>query len=516
MTIGKEWWRNAVIYQVYPRSFADGNGDGTGDLIGVRDRVPYLARLGVDAIWLSPFYTSPLADGGYDVADFRDVDPRFGTLADFDAMLTAAHEAGIKVIVDIVPNHSSSAHEWFQAALAAGPGSPERERYIFRDSPSKSGPDGPPNDWQSVFHGSAWTQVDDGQWYLHLFDSSQPDFNWENPEVREEFLGVLRFWLDRGVDGFRVDVAHGLMKEPGLPAIGTPQSIEMLGTTKSPYFDVDTVHEIYRDWRPVLDSYPGDRMAVAEAWVESPERRVMYVRPDELHQAFNFDLLMAEFTAADFRKVIDAELAINASVSASATWVLSNHDRPRHVTRYGDGALGLARARAATLLMLALPGSAYVYQGEELGLNEVLDLPEDVLDDPTWKRSGGTDRGRDGCRVPLPWASTGSSLGFGAGGSWLPQPPAWAAISAEAQDGVEGSTLELYRAAIKARHENPAGESIEWLPETDGDVLSFSNGSVRVTANFGSTPVPFTGDAIVSSAPIVDGMLPANATAWSR
>lgn len=506
MTLGKEWWRNAVIYQVYPRSFADGNGDGTGDLAGVRDRVPYLAKLGVDAIWLSPFYTSPLADGGYDVADFRDVDPRFGTLADFDAMLAAAHEAGIKVIVDIVPNHSSVRHKWFQAALAAAPGSPERARYMFRDS------DGLPNDWESVFHGPAWTQIDDGQWYLHLFDSSQPDFNWENPEVRAEFLDVLRFWLDRGVDGFRVDVAHGLMKEPGLPSIGVPQDI----SNKSPFFDVDTVHDIYRAWRPILDSYPGERMAVAEAWVESPERRVMYVRPDELHQAFNFDLLMAEFSAADFRKVIDAELAINATVGASATWVLSNHDRPRHVTRYGDGEIGLARARAATLLTLALPGSAYVYQGEELGLNEVLDLPEDVLDDPTWKRSGGTDRGRDGCRVPLPWKSSGSSFGFGDGGSWLPQPAAWGALSAEAQDGVEGSTLEMYRAAMKARRANPAGETVEWLPETAGDVLAFSNGSVRVTANFGDTPVPVTGEIVVSSAPVVDGMLPGNATAWSR
>ncbi|MEV0644559.1 glycoside hydrolase family 13 protein [Phytomonospora sp. NPDC050363] len=515
-TTGQEWWRTAVIYQVYPRSFADGNGDGTGDLKGVRDRIPYLADLGIDAIWLSPFYTSPLNDGGYDVADFRDVDPRFGTLADFDAMVADAHAAGLRVIVDIVPNHSSSEHKWFKEALAAGPGSPERERYLFRDSTVEGEP---PNDWQSVFHGSAWTRVEDGQWYLHLFDSTQPDFNWEHEDVRAEFLDILRFWLDRGVDGFRIDVAHGMVKEAGLPALGAPQTIEMLGTTKAPYFDVDGVHDIYRTWRPVLDSYPGDRMAVAEAWVESPERRAMYVRHDELHQAFNFDLLLADFAAADYRKVIDAELAINATVGAPATWVLSNHDRPRHVTRYGDGEAGLARARAASLLMLALPGSAYVYQGEELGLNEVLDLPDEVLDDPTWKRSGGTDRGRDGCRVPLPWKSTGESLGFGTGGSWLPQPAFWSRLSAEAQDGVAGSTLELYRAALRARREHLPSDAITWL-DGPADVLAFSNGSIRCVTNFGETPVALTelgtleGDILVSSGPVAEGVLPANTTVW--
>ncbi|HUR02219.1 MAG TPA: alpha-amylase family glycosyl hydrolase, partial [Nonomuraea sp.] len=352
-----DWWRDAVVYQVYPRSFADANGDGVGDLPGVRERLGYLDELGVDAIWLSPFYTSPMADGGYDVADYRDVDPMFGTLADLDGLIADAHELGIRVIVDLVPNHSSDRHPWFQAGL--------RDRYIFRDQP---------NDWESIFGGPAWTQVADGQWYLHLFAPEQPDLNWEHPEVRAEFRDILRFWLERGVDGFRVDVAHGMVKAAGLPDVGPKEGrqAEMLGDEQVPYFDQDGVHEIYREWRPILDSYPGGRMAVAEAWVSSPERLARYVGPDELHQACNFDFLLADFHAKSFRTVIEKALAEAELVGAPTTWVLSNHDKPRHVTRHG----GLAQARAATLLMLALPGSAYLYTGEELGLPEVLDLPD--------------------------------------------------------------------------------------------------------------------------------------------
>ncbi|MGH8878493.1 MAG: glycoside hydrolase family 13 protein [Stackebrandtia sp.] len=506
----RQWWRDAVIYQVYPRSFADANGDGMGDLAGVRGKIPYLAKLGIDAVWLSPFYTSPMCDAGYDVADFRDVDPRFGDLADFDAMTATAHDAGLKVIVDIVPNHCSVDHEWFAAALAAGPGSPERERFHFRDSA-----DGPPNNWGSMFGGPAWTQVPDGQWYLHLFDSGQPDFNWDNPEIRAEFLSILRFWLDRGIDGFRIDVAHGLFKEPGLPDVSEEQGGMRLESVRTPFFDVDAVHEVYRDWRRVLDSYDGDRMAVAEAWVESPERRAKYVRADELHQAFNFDLLTAEFSATEYRKVIDAELATAASVGAPATWVLSNHDRKRHVTRYGGGAVGLNRARAATLAMLALPGSAYLYQGEELGLPEVLDLPDDVLEDPTWERSGHTDRGRDGCRVPLPWNTTGPSFGFGSAPGWLPQPSDWGSVSAEAQDGEAGSTLEFYRAALRLRHRHRP-EALTWDDAPRGDVLAFSNGSVHCVSNFGGKPITVDGEVLISSAPLTDGQLPGNATAWLR
>ncbi|ADD45521.1 glycoside hydrolase family 13 protein [Stackebrandtia nassauensis] len=505
-----QWWRDAVIYQVYPRSFADSNGDGMGDMPGIREKLPYLAKLGVDAVWLSPFYTSPMHDGGYDVADFRDVDPMFGGLADFDRMVTEAHRLGLRVIVDIVPNHCSTEHEWFKAALAAGPGSPERERFHFRDSP-----DGPPNNWPSIFGGPAWTQVPDGQWYLHLFDSSQPDFNWDNPEIHAEFLDVLKFWLDRGVDGFRIDVAHGMVKEPGLPDLPEDKATELLGGSRTPYLDVDGVHEIYRAWRQVLNSYEGDRMAVAEAWVETPERRARYVRGDELHQAFNFDLLKSDFSATEYRKVIDAEMSMANSVGAVPTWVLSNHDRYRHVTRFGDGPLGLARARAATLTMLALPGSSYLYQGEELGLPEVLDLPEDVLQDPVWERSGHTDRGRDGCRVPLPWKRSGPSFGFGPGDSWLPQPGDWGSLSAEAQDGTEGSTLEFYREALRLRREHRP-QALIWSEGANGDVLAFSNGALRCVTNFGDSPIRLDGEVLLSSSPLVDGQLPGNAAAWIR
>ncbi|GFJ91229.1 glycoside hydrolase family 13 protein [Phytohabitans rumicis] len=466
------WWRSAAVYQVYVRSFADSDGDGIGDLRGVRNRLPYLRDLGVDALWLTPFYRSPMIDGGYDVADYRDVDPMFGTLADFDAMIADAHALGLRVIVDIVPNHTSDAHPWFVSALAGV----DRDRYIFRDRP---------NDWESIFGGPAWTQVADGQWYLHLFDPSQPDLNWEHPDVRAEFEDVLRFWLDRGVDGFRVDVAHGMIKAAGLPDVGfmPGRQVELLGRGRLPYFDQDEVHEIYRAWRPILDSYPGERIAVAEAWAETPQRLARYVGPDELHQAFNFDFLDATWSADSFRKVIDSSLAEAAIVGAPTTWVLSNHDKPRHVTRYGDGDVGLRRARAATLLMLALPGSAYLYQGEELGLPEVLDLPDEVRQDPAFLRTGLS---RDGCRVPLPWDGTAPPYGFGPGGSWLPAPPSWAGLSVAAQTGAPGSTLELYRAALRLRR-TTAGD-LTWL-QTEPDVLAFRRASGLVCAvNLTSSP----------------------------
>ncbi|WP_100447493.1 glycoside hydrolase family 13 protein [Glycomyces xiaoerkulensis] len=510
------WWREAVIYQVYPRSFADGNGDGMGDLEGVRSRIPYLARLGVDAIWLSPFYASPQHDAGYDVSDYRAVDERFGTLEDFDAMMAAAHEAGIRIIVDLVPNHTSSEHEWFTAALAAEPGSPERARYHFRDvDPGR--PEAPPNNWQSIFGGPAWTKTPDGrQWYLHLFDSSQPDLNWDNPEVHAEFESVLRFWLDRGVDGFRIDVAHGMVKADGLPDTGGDGSIEMIGTTHAPFFDQDGVHEIYRRWRPIIEQYEGDRIFVAEAWTDSPERRALYLRPDELHQAFNFDLVLAPFAAADFRKAIDAEIANNAGIGAPSTWVLSNHDVQRHVTRYGDGETGLGRARAATQLLLALPGVVYVYQGEELGLNEVLDLPDEVREDPTFHRTGGEQIGRDGCRVPLPWKTEGPSLGFGDKAPWLPQPQDWAGKSAQSQDGVQGSMLEFYRTAIALRKSHKA-TGLTWLEDPGENAFAFDNGALVCVTNFGQDPVSldgYEGEVLLSSTDLQDGRLPGGATVW--
>ncbi|WP_431908289.1 glycoside hydrolase family 13 protein [Nonomuraea jabiensis] len=489
-----DWWRDAVVYQVYPRSFADADGDGMGDLAGVRDRLGYLADLGVDAIWLSPFYTSPMADGGYDVADYRDVDPMFGTLADFDALVADAHDKGIRVIVDLVPNHSSDRHPWFQAGL--------RDRYIFRDEP---------NDWESIFGGPAWTQVADGQWYLHLFAPEQPDLNWENPDVRAEFRDILRFWLDRGVDGFRVDVAHGMIKAAGLPDVGPKEGrqAEMLGDEQLPYFDQDGVHEIYREWRPILDSYPGGRMAVAEAWVSSPERLARYVGPDELHQAFSFEFMMADFHAKSFRTVIEKALKESELVGAPTTWVLSNHDKPRHVTRHG----GLARARAATLLMLALPGSAYLYNGEELGLPEVLDLPDELRQDPAFRRTGES---RDGCRVPIPWTATGD---FGWRDPWLPIPDSWGPLSAEAQEHDPASTLNLYRAALKLRKEHPAlgGGTVTWL-DSPKDVLAIERDpGLVVVLNTGEEPVrlDFGGEVLLSSGPLAaDGAVPPDTAVW--
>jgi alpha-glucosidase len=516
-----------VVYQVYVRSFADSDGDGIGDLRGVRHRLPYLRDLGVNALWLTPFYRSPMVDGGYDVADHCDVDPMFGTLADFDDMIADAHALGLRIIVDLVPNHTSDAHPWFVEALAAPPGDPARDRYLFRDGRGEEG-ELPPNDWESIFGGPAWTRVADGQWYMHLFDPAQPDLNWRHPEVRAEFEDILRFWLDRGVDGFRIDVAHGMIKAEGLPDVGpTPgggRQATLLGRSRLPYFDQDEVHDIYRAWRPILDSYPGERMAVAEAWTSTPQRLARYIGRDELHQAFNFDFLDAEWSADSFRKVIDTSLAEAALVGAPTTWVLSNHDRQRHVTRYGDGDVGLRRARAAALLMLALPGSAYLYQGEELGLPEVLDLPAELRQDPAFGRTGES---RDGCRVPLPWSGTAAPYGFGPAGSvasWLPAPADWAPLTAGAQDGDPGSTLELYRAALRLRRGQPAliEGALVWRQAPPG-VLAFSRpGTPELTCAINLSGqlvvLPGYGEPLLATAPVAVGdagaQLPVDAAAW--
>ncbi|MFC0098083.1 alpha-amylase family glycosyl hydrolase [Micromonospora marina] len=536
---GTGWWTEAVIYQVYPRSFADSDGDGIGDLPGITSRLDHLAELGVDAVWLSPFYPSPQADAGYDVSDYRDVDPLFGTLADADQLIAAAKARGLRVIVDLVPNHTSSAHRWFEAAVAAPPGSPERQRYVIRDG---RGPDGaePPNDWVSVFGGPAWTRLPDGQWYLHLFDSGQPDLNWDNPQVREEFLDVLRFWLDRGVDGFRVDVAHGLIKQADLADWQEPQEIlsgSEVDKPRPPMWDQDGVHEIYREWRRVLDSYPGERILVAEAWVEPAERLARYVRPDEMHQAFNFEYLLAAWSAPAQYAVITRSLEATDAVGAPTTWVLSNHDVVRHASRLGlgtaggrangvgvddpqpDAALGLRRARAASLLMLALPGSAYLYQGEELGLPEHTTLPDEARQDPTWKRSGHTERGRDGCRVPIPWEADAPSYGFGpTDASWLPQPPVWAEYALDRQRGVPGSTYELYRTALRLRREHALARGPLRFLTTGDEVLTFTNGDLTVLTNFGTDPVslPAGAEVLVSSAPLDNAAVPTDVTAWFR
>ncbi|WP_022889344.1 glycoside hydrolase family 13 protein [Agromyces italicus] len=559
-----EWWRTAAIYQIYPRSFADANGDGMGDLAGITARLGELAELGIDAIWLSPFYTSPQRDAGYDVADYCDIDPLFGTLADFDAMVEEAHTRGIRVIVDLVPNHSSDRHAWFEAALAAPAGSAERARYLFRDGHGEGG-ELPPNNWESVFGGPAWTRITEpdgtpGQWFLHLFDSSQPDFDWTNEEVREEFRRILRFWLDRGVDGFRVDVAHGMVKAEGLPDWTPPAEGGSMGGAggvggagvalepaistepgdRAPYWGQEGVHEIYRDWRALLDTYPGERILAAEAWVDPLSQVAKWVRPDEMHQAFNFAYLETPWQADALRRVIDDSIDAFAAVGAPSTWVLSNHDVVRHATRLaltepnpqghgvgprtpglGDPATGLRRARAATALMLALPGSAYLYQGEELGLPEVVELPDDARQDPTWFRTNGERYGRDGCRVPLPWTASAPSYGFGpTDAAWLPQPASWASFARDAQRGASGSTLSLYRALLAGRRTHGlASGSLEWLAGSTAEVLSFRNGDVNVVANTGSAPVALPArEVLLASGPLdeASALLPGDTTVWLR
>lgn len=543
---GHEWWRSAVIYQVYPRSWADSDGDGVGDLPGITARLPHLVELGVDALWLSPFYLSPQADAGYDVADYRSVDPVFGDLADVDRLVARAHELGLRVVVDIVPNHTSDEHEWFRAALASAPGSPERARYLFRDGRGERG-GLPPNSWRSVFGGPAWTRVTEpdgapGQWYLHLFDVKQPDLDWTNAEVRAEFVSILRFWLDRGADGFRIDVAHGLVKAPGLPE--WDHELELLEGSdprfsRPPFWDQEGVHEIYREWHRVAADYAGDRVLVAEAWVEPPSRIARYVRDDELHQSFNFTYLVTPWSADDLREVVTTSLEAMGEVGAPTTWVLSNHDVLRHSTRFAfpagttlpngigaddpqpDAALGLRRARAATLVMLALPGSAYVYQGEELGLPEHTSLPDDVRQDPTWVRSGHQHRGRDGCRVPIPWEADAPSYGFGpTAASWLPQPAAFRELALDVQRGVPGSTYETYRAALAARREHRLGEGrLTWLEGFPDDVLAFRNGEVLVLANTAASPVPLPADVevLLASQPLrTASELPADVTVWAQ
>ncbi len=538
----QKWWRTAVLYQVYVRSFADSDGDGVGDLPGITARLEHLSDLGVDGLWITPFYTSPQHDHGYDVADYFDVDALFGQLSDADDLIAKAHDLGLKVIFDIVPNHTSSEHEWFQAALAAGPGSPERDRYLFR--PGRGDSDElPPNNWKSVFGGVAWERVPDeldgpvegGEWYLHLFDTTQPDLNWRNAAVPAMFEEVLAFWLDRGVDGFRVDVAHSLFKEASLrdqvqapvadgadgparadSAVAGEGGMIHWDQTDEPMWDQPEVHDVYRSWRKIIDSYDPPRMAVAEAWTQTPESTARYVRSDELHQAFNFAWLLAPWSAKSFGVVITSTLDAVASVAAAPTWVLSNHDVIRHVTRYGGGATGLARARAATLTMLALPGSSYLYQGEELGLPEV-DVAPDDRQDPSWFRTG--EPGRDGCRVPIPWSGESAPYGFGPGSEqpWIPQPADWASLTVEAQSGDADSTLEFYRRALAARREllEAAGESIAQIT-VDGDVLSFARGPFVALVNCGSEPVELPdGEVVVASGPLAT-TLPADTAAWVR
>ena len=532
----ESWWRRAVVYQVYIQSFADGNGDGIGDLAGLRTHLDHLEDLGVDALWITPWYPSPLSDGGYDVADYRSIHPDFGTLSEADALIAEAHRRNIRVLIDLVPNHTSVDHAWFQAALAAGAGSPERERYLFRPGRGDDGSE-PPTNWPAVFGGPAWARVDDGEWYLHVFDVSQPDLNWRHPEVQAEFDDILRFWLDRGVDGFRVDVAHGMIKNWSFPDLDQDfegEEGQHLPDGSHPHWDRDELHELIRRWRSVLDEYEG-RMMVAEANVH-PTRLPLYLRADEYHQSFNFNLLKAGWSAKEFQEIITEATAAAAAIGAASTWVLSNHDMVRHATRYGlpagidcetwlldgphdalDAEAGARRARAAVLVTLALPGSAYVYQGDELGLPEVWDLPTDVLRDPTWERSNHTVKGRDGCRVPIPWTADGSSFGFGANGSWLPQPSAFGPLSVEAQHDDPASTLNLYRRALTLRDDLMRQDEELTMLDLGPDILAFERGSgVTVVANMGTDPLTLPdGDVLLCSLDLgQDRSLPPDTAVW--
>jgi alpha-glucosidase len=515
------WWSRAVFYQVYPRSFRDSNGDGVGDLDGVTAGLDYLSNLGVDGLWLNPVMVSPMADHGYDVADPRDVDPLFGGIGALDRLIEAAHARGIKITMDLVPNHTSSRHPWFEAALAAGPGTTQRGRYIFRDG---RGPGGlhPPNNWVSVFGGPAWTRVEEpdgnpGQWYLHLFDAEQPDLNWENPEAFDDLEKTLRFWLDRGVDGFRIDVAHGMAKPPGLPDMKNPNLPMLTLDDDDPRFNHDGVHEIHRSIRTVLDRYP-EAVTIGEIWVFDNDDFAKYLRPDELHLGFNFRLVRAKFDAAGLREAIENSLAAAELADSTPTWCLSNHDVEREVSRYGGGALGLARAKAMALVMLALPGTVFVYNGEELGLPNI-ELPDEVLQDPTWERSGHQQRGRDGCRVPMPWAGDEPPFGFSdTADTWLPMPPEWSGLTVEKQDDVDGSTLSLFRRAIQLRHgRGDLGDTIEWQEAPEGALAFRGADGVVCVLNAGTGPVSLPeGDLLIVSDPLVDGSLPPDAAAWIR
>jgi alpha-glucosidase len=527
-----EWWREAVVYQVYVRSFADANGDGVGDLAGVRDRLPYLRDLGVDALWFSPWYPSPMADSGYDIADYRAIDPAFGTLQEAERLIADARALGIRTIVDIVPNHVSDQHVWFRAAIASPPGSPERERFWFRPGKGANG-DSPPNGWQSIFGGSAWTRTEDGgEWYLHLFAPEQPDLNWTHPDVWAEHEEVLRFWFDRGAAGVRIDSAALLVKDPEL-AEETADS----APGAHPFTDRDALHDIYRRWRAIADGYDEQRVLVGEVWLPDPERFARYLRPDELHTAFNFDFLGCPWDAGRMRESIDSALAAHAPVDAPATWVLSNHDVTRPVTRYGradssfafeskragtptDRDRGERRARAAALLAMALPGSMYVYQGEELGLPEVEDIPSERRQDPMWHRSGGVDPGRDGCRIPIPWSGDRPPYGFSSDGSarpWLDQPDDWAPLTVEAESGEASSMLSLYRAGLRMRKQAPWGTgSFAWLP-SGAEVLAFTRGEdFTCLVNFGSEPaaVPPGADVLIASNELQGGAVPQDTTVW--
>jgi alpha-glucosidase len=545
-TQGSEWWRSGVIYQIYPRSFADANGDGIGDLKGIEQKLDSLAALGIDAVWLSPFFKSPQKDAGYDVADYIDVDPLFGTLKDFDSMLAKAHSLRIRVMIDLVPNHTSDQHQWFQKALASQPGSPEREFYHFKDGLGENG-ELPPNNWVSMFGGPAWTRVTEqdgtpGQWFVHLFDSSQPDLNWSNEKVQEAFEEILKFWLDRGVDGFRVDQPHAMAKAKGLPDhpyVSEAGAGFIEGRENPPMWFQEEVHPIFRRWRQILESYDGNRAMCGEAYVYPLSLMAQWVRPDEFHQTFNFRFLDAGWDSSKLFDAINESFEAFDGVGAPSTWVLNNHDVMRHRSRFGgsygrttasdgvgpnqpqpDNDLGLKIAKGATLFMLGLTGASYLYQGEELGLPEHTTLEDKFRQDPTFARTNGTRVGRDGCRVPLPWDQSSDSSGFSeTGNAWLPQPESYRELARSLQESDASSTLAFYKSALALRKELALGEgSFSWVAGHAGpESLGYENSGVRVIYNFGKSPIDLgDSDVLISSQPLNIGQLETNSCVWVR
>jgi alpha-glucosidase len=414
-----QWWHRAVLYEVYLRSFADANGDGVGDIAGLIDRLPYLKELGVEALWVSPWYVSPMLDSGYDVTNYLDTDPLFGSLQDVKRLIDASHELGLRVVLDMVANHCSSQHPWFQAALTSPAGSPERDWFYFKDGKGEDG-DEPPNDWKSIFGGPTWTRATNpdgtpGQWYFHLFDSSQPDLNWKNEDVLQRFDEIFRFWFDRGVDGFRLDAVSGIGKDDDYRDVGfAPDDMYRPDTWGPvPFFDAEGVHDVLQRWRRLAREYPTEKFFVGEVVVRDVDRLARYMRRDELQSTLSFDLCKIVWSADAFRGMINTLHGACLERRSWITWTLASHDEKRTVSRYSqdgpaDGvlapvtAIGYERARAAYLLALALPGSACIYQGEELGLWEVTDIPTDRLQDPIYFRTGRPELGRDGCRIPLP------------------------------------------------------------------------------------------------------------------
>jgi alpha-glucosidase len=502
------WWQGAVFYEVYVRSFADSNDDGIGDLPGITSRLDYLERLGVDAVWLTPFYPSPQKDHGYDVADYCDVNPDYGTLEDFDRLIERAHALGLRVLVDLVPNHTSDQHPWFQAALSS-PDDPHRALYHFAPAPADGSP---PNNWHSAFGGSAWGRDErSGEWYLHLFAPEQPDLNWWNPQVPAEFERILKFWLDRGADGYRIDVASALFKRRDLA--DTP-------TIRDPGFhitDQPQVHDVYRSWRRIADEYEPHRVLVGEIFESQRQRR--YIVPDQLHLAFA--LIPVRWEAASWRRLIDVDVHALRGPGVAPTWMLSNHDVVRHVTRFGGGSSGRDRARAALLLLLGLPGQVVVYQGEELGLEEV-DLAPEARQDPVFIHTHGLQAGRDGCRVPLPWARDLPNAGFSSAEPWLPMPPGWDRFAAGAEESSGSSMLTFYKRALALRRRLARWlpPVIGWMPAPSG-VLVYRRKRLSVACNFLSRAVrtQVRGRLVLASAPLAklkNGWLtlPPNSAVW--